>query len=79
MIGDGSFGRVYRARQLSDGRAYAVKVAKEKYRGRGDRDRKLEEVKNCQLLSAHPNCVEFVRSWEEAGRLYLQLELCETS
>jgi len=70
---------VLRVRHREDGRHYAVKVAREKYRGASDRARKLEEVRKHQVLLPHNNCVHFYQSWEENGRLYQQFELCEAS
>uniref|UniRef100_A0A914RJ67 non-specific serine/threonine protein kinase n=1 Tax=Parascaris equorum TaxID=6256 RepID=A0A914RJ67_PAREQ len=40
---------------------------------------KLREVQKHELLPKHPNLVEFIRAWEERGRLYIQTELCEYS
>ena len=55
----------------------ASKIAREIYRGEGDRISKLEEVRKHQVLLPHSNCVHFYQSWEEKGRLYQQFELCE--
>ncbi len=78
-VGAGYFGTVLKARARDDGRLYAVKIAKERYRGSADRARKLEEVRKHQFLLPHRNCVHFYQSWEENGRLYQQFELCEGS
>merc|ERR1719341_2123903 len=75
-IGAGDFGRVFRVRSRVDQKVYAVKIARERYRGPTDRTRKLEEVRKHQFLPPHSTIVKFHRSWEEQGRLYQQFELC---
>jgi len=75
-IGAGDFGRVFRVRSKVDQNVYAVKIARERYRGPTDRARKLEEVRKHQFLPPHSTIVKFHRSWEEQGRLYQQFELC---
>lgn len=62
-----------------DGKLYAVKQSKEKFKGEVDRLRKLEEVAKHQVLPPHPSLVKFYRAWEEKHRLYIQIELCQTS
>ena len=42
------------------------------------RKRKLEEVARPEQLPWHPNCVEFMKAWEERQHLYIQTELCKT-
>ena len=42
------------------------------------RKRKLQEVAKHEKLPKHPNCVEFIRAWEEKQHLYIQTELCKT-
>lgn len=76
-IGEGCFGTVYRVRSKEDGKVYAVKIARDKYKGPSDRKRKLDEVRKHQFLPKHSNCVRFYQSWEENARLYLQFELCQ--
>lgn len=78
-IGAGCFGNVYRVRSKDDGQLFAVKIARDKYRGVSDRREKLEEVRKHQYLLPHTNCVHFYQSWEENGRLYQQFELCDKS
>jgi len=76
-IGAGSFGTVYRVRSREDGQMYAVKIAREVYKGPTDRAKKLEEVRKHQFLPPHSNLVRLYHSWEEKARLYQQFELCK--
>ena len=55
---------------LEDKKLYAVKKAKETYKGHGDRNSKLEEVRKHEFLPPHNNIVRFYKSWEQQGRLY---------
>jgi len=78
-IGAGCFGTVYKVRCKEDNKLYAVKIAKQMYKGQSDRNQKLEEVRKHQFLPPHSNLVRFYKSWEERARLYQQFELCKTS
>ncbi|XP_064602098.1 membrane-associated tyrosine- and threonine-specific cdc2-inhibitory kinase-like [Liolophura sinensis] len=78
-IGAGSFGDAYKVRSREDGKYYAVKRSRERFRGESDRKRKLEEVAKHETLPPHPNCVRFFKAWEERQHLYIQTELCLTS
>lgn len=78
-LGRGSFGEVYKVRCKEDGKLYAVKRSVEPFRGEGDRQRKLAEVRKHERVGHHPNCVSFVQAWEERGQLYIQTELCPYS
>uniref|UniRef100_A0A9J2PKL5 Membrane-associated tyrosine- and threonine-specific cdc2-inhibitory kinase n=1 Tax=Ascaris lumbricoides TaxID=6252 RepID=A0A9J2PKL5_ASCLU len=78
-IGEGSFGEVFRVKSKDDNKWYAVKRTIEPFRNSSDRELKLREVQKHELLPKHPNLVEFIRAWEERGRLYIQTELCEYS
>ncbi|XP_067938018.1 membrane-associated tyrosine- and threonine-specific cdc2-inhibitory kinase-like isoform X2 [Watersipora subatra] len=78
-IGSGSFGDVYQVRSKEDGRQYAVKRSRERFKGDLDRKRKLEEVSKHELLPEHPHCVKFYRAWEERQHLYIQTELCDSN
>lgn len=75
-LGRGSFGEVYKVRSHEDGCLYAVKRSVSPFRGESDRQRKLEEVRKHERVGEHPNCLRFVRAWEEKRMLYLQTELC---
>ncbi|CAJ0936192.1 unnamed protein product, partial [Mesorhabditis belari] len=78
-IGEGSFGEVVRAVSLDDGKAYAIKIALNPYKAKADRELKLREVYKHEKLPKHNNLVEFIKAWEERGRLFIQTELCEES
>lgn len=73
VLGEGSFGRVYKCKDKVDGIEYAVKVS-EKYNSLA-----VEEVRKHEALSEHPNCVKFYKAWEEGRSLYIQMELCDES
>ncbi|CDW58652.1 Pkinase domain containing protein [Trichuris trichiura] len=77
MIGEGSFGEVYRAECLDDGLNYAVKKSMELFKNGNDRKFKLREVEKYEALPPHPNIVKFIKAWEENGYFYIQTELCE--
>ncbi|XP_035221405.1 membrane-associated tyrosine- and threonine-specific cdc2-inhibitory kinase-like [Stegodyphus dumicola] len=78
-LGSGSFGDVFKVKCKEDGKYYAVKRAKEKFTGRSDRARKIQEVQKHEQLPSHPNCVTFYKAWEEKQYLYIQTELCSCS
>lgn len=78
-IGSGDFADVYEAKSFVDGQYYAIKRTTKPFTSNSDRLRKLQEVRNHQLLPPHPNCVRYYDSWEEDGYLYIQTELCKTS
>lgn len=78
-LGEGSFGEVMKVRSLDDGKHFALKRSREKFRSEADRRRKLDEVKKHEQLPEHPNCVKFIKAWEEKHRLYIQTELCSMS
>lgn len=75
-LGRGSFGEVYKVRSREDGSVYAVKRSVSPFRGESDRLHKLQEVRKHERVGEHPNCLRFVRAWEERRMLYLQTELC---
>lgn len=78
-IGSGSFGDVFKVKSKEDGRYYAIKKSRERFKGKSDRERKLEEVRKHEQLPKHLNCVNLYKAWEERQHLYIQTELCQTS
>lgn len=78
-LGEGSFGVVYKVQSRDDGRWYAVKEAHRQFSSSYNRQEKLQEVAKHEQLPPHPNCVRFVKAWEEECRLYIQMELCQSN
>jgi len=78
-LGSGFFGDVFKVRSKEDGRFYAVKKSRNRFKSRSDREKKLQEVAKHEHLPEHPNLVKFYKAWEEEQRLYIQIELCECS
>ncbi|UZJ54987.1 hypothetical protein CBS101457_004307 [Exobasidium rhododendri] len=78
-LGKGEFSQVDKVEDKEDGCLYAVKRMKKPYLGPRDRLRRLEEVDILNHLSqegGHLNIIMLVDSWEEAGSLFIQTELC---
>ena len=79
ILGAGSFGEVVKVQSKEDGKLYAIKKSRDRFRGDFDRKQRLEEVNKNEQLQGHPNCVHFLNAWEEQEHLYIQSELCEMS
>ena len=85
VLGEGTFGIVYSARQKMDGIDYAVKKAKRRFHGEQDRDNMLIEIHACSKLSAGSedaevfSIVRYFGAWIEDEYVFLQMELCEIS
>lgn len=74
-IGEGSFGRVFRARTRKEDEVYAIKRIKScvSYTDR------YSEIYNYEKLGEHENIVHYFMSWEENSELYMKLEFCDIS
>ncbi|XP_041828942.1 membrane-associated tyrosine- and threonine-specific cdc2-inhibitory kinase [Melanotaenia boesemani] len=79
LLGRGSFGEVYKVQSNEDGCMYAIKRSAQRFRGDSERKRSVREAQNHERICPHPHILNFVAAWEEAGRLYIQTELCSTS
>jgi Protein kinase domain len=76
-IGQGGFGTVYRARQLTVGREVALKIDNRVLTTERDRRRFLREVSSAGHLSGHPHVVDLYDAGTlPDGRPYLVMELC---
>ena len=60
---------MFKCREKASGIDYAVKVS-ECYNNRA-----VEEVRKHEALSKHPNCVQFVKAWEEGYVEYIMIIL----
>jgi serine/threonine protein kinase len=79
VVGRGSFGEVVRVRDRQTRAEYAVKRARQRYRGERDRQARLAEIVAVQALGLtlpHPHIVQHFGAWEDAACLYIQTELC---
>ncbi|CAK9029593.1 Wee1-like protein kinase (Wee1A kinase) [Durusdinium trenchii] len=82
ILGGGTFGTVYKCKNRLDGCMYAVKVTKQRFKGRADRERVLKEVYALSALcnaEDNPHIVRYFSAFVEDGRLYIQTELCDMS
>lgn len=75
LIGEGSFGKVFRACSSKDNQMYAIKRIKScvNYIDR------YSEIHNYEKICEHPNIVHYFMSWEENGELFMKLENCDVS
>jgi len=71
VMGEGSFGKVYKVLDRATNVEYAIKVAQ------GYNSRSLQEVRKHEELPSQENCVTFHKAWEERKALHIQLELCD--
>lgn len=74
IIGEGSFGVVYKAIKKEDGRTFAIKVSKQ----RGIKGM-TNEVKTLEKIGTHPNIVKYHFAWKEMGNVFIQFEYCVSS
>lgn len=75
LIGEGSFGKVYRARGVYDNRHYAIKRLKPMISFHD----KYAEIRNNEKIGVHQNCVQFYMAWEEGCEVFMLLEACQMS
>ena len=76
-VGQGGFGTVYRARQLTVGREVALKIDNRVLTTERDRRRFLREVSAAGHLSGHPHVIGLYDAGTlPDGRPYLVMELC---
>ncbi|CAH0561882.1 unnamed protein product [Brassicogethes aeneus] len=75
IIGEGSFGVVYKVRCRETNEFYAVKRAKPHINVQDC----LAEIENNEKVGHHPNIVKYYMAWQEWSQFHLQLEYCEMS
>ncbi|KAH0800292.1 CAMK family protein kinase [Histomonas meleagridis] len=76
IIGKGSYGKVYKARNIHTNEIVAIKTIKLKHLNRTEKSKALKEA---QLLSKlhHPNIVSYKESWTKNEKLYIVMEYIE--
>ena len=81
ILGSGAFSDVFKALDKADGKLYAVKRSKKRFKNKTERDRYLQEPRMYKKLTPSgmtkcQNVLEYYRAWQEEGFFYTQTELC---
>ncbi|KAJ7558016.1 hypothetical protein O6H91_04G021700 [Diphasiastrum complanatum] len=76
-IGSGSMSTVYEARDRRNGTLCAIKMSKQPFLAREDRELYLREIQSVADLPEHPNVVKYFRGWQQDFHFYIQMELCD--
>ncbi|EFA74706.1 putative protein tyrosine kinase [Heterostelium album PN500] len=76
LIGEGSFGLVYKCRHRTDGCLYAVKKTKKQMKGLSSRTFVMREVYGLSAIRDHSNIVRYYNAWEEDFHIFIQMEYC---
>jgi len=75
ILGQGTFGKVYRARDRAAGTVLAVKVIEKSKIGRRSSNMLAAEIANLCRVD-HPNVVKLYRHYEDAESVYLVMDFC---
>ncbi|EFA11169.1 membrane-associated tyrosine- and threonine-specific cdc2-inhibitory kinase [Tribolium castaneum] len=75
VIGEGSFGVVFKVKSEQDDKFYAVKEFKSCHALHYG----YAEVENYEKIGEHDNCVKFIMAWEELKIVHIQMEYCDLS
>lgn len=84
-LGAGNFGKVFAVKSKMDGIDYAIKQSRRAFSGERDRDSMMLEIRACSKLSTSSedeevfSIVRYYSAWIADEKIYLQMELCETS
>ena len=78
-IGQGSQGTVFKVKNISDSRWYALKVLKATLTGDSHRSRLIDEINYVKSFSPHPHILSYIEAWESDGEVNIQMDLCTKS
>jgi serine/threonine protein kinase len=77
-LGSGSFADVYAVRHKKRPKErYAVKVIRKEFKSYAERAAYLHEAELANKLPKHAHVVGYLRAWQDAQIMYVQMELCE--
>ena len=77
MIGQGSFGRVFKGRKKDDGQVFALKVMKKQQLINNNQVKYAVSEANIMKALEHPYILKLVFSFQTPSNLYMAIELCE--
>lgn len=77
MLGEGSFGKVYKATSIEEpDLAYAIKQIKKPKTSDAALNELRREINIMQTVD-HPHIIKYYETYEEENYIYLVMELCE--
>ena len=85
IIGNGSFGTVYRVKSKKDQQLYAIKRSRRQFRNNVDKHQMLNEVEALSELTTNESeeaistIVKYYIGWIEDDYVCIQMELCDAS
>lgn len=68
---------MYEARDRCGRGLCAIKMSKQRFSTREERERYMHELESVGSLTEHPNVVRYYRGWQQDAHLFIQMELCE--
>lgn len=77
-IGSGEFAEVLQVLDQETSTLFAVKRTKKTFRSYEDRWQQILEVDLMRSVCHSKHCIQLIDAWEEAGHLYLLMELCSS-
>lgn len=75
-LGSGEYADVYKVFDQETSSLSAVKKTKLPFRSYDDRWQQIIEADHMRAVSHSKHCIQLLDAWEQAGYLYMQMELC---